>query len=205
MRRLVAIVTVVRVCYFLNFPAPKKRLILNIFLDILCSLFTKIQTVIAFMEEIRWGIIGCGKVTELKSGPAFDEIADSKLSVGDAPDLQQSSRIRPASQRAEMDCRRRRVDRRSGCRCHLYRHASRFSRRLYRQSYCSRKAGLRQKPMARTYAECQRMIDACDRTSVPLCVPYYGRALAGQCGLWIKSFRMGAAGTAFNVLEYLKL
>lgn len=49
------------------------------------------------------------------------------------------------------------------------------------------------------------MIDACDRTSVPLCVPYYRRALAGQCGLWIKSFRMGAAGTAFNVLEYLKL
>lgn len=79
MRRLVAIVTVVRVCHFLNSPAPKKRLILNIFLDILCSLFTKIQTVIAFMEEIRWGIIGCGKVTELKSGPAFDEIADSKL------------------------------------------------------------------------------------------------------------------------------
>jgi predicted dehydrogenase len=28
---------------------------------------------------IKWGIIGCGKVTELKSGPAFSKVADSLL------------------------------------------------------------------------------------------------------------------------------
>jgi predicted dehydrogenase len=28
---------------------------------------------------INWGIIGCGKVTELKSGPAFSKITDSRL------------------------------------------------------------------------------------------------------------------------------
>jgi predicted dehydrogenase len=28
---------------------------------------------------INWGIIGCGKVTELKSGPAFNKVADSRL------------------------------------------------------------------------------------------------------------------------------
>ena len=28
---------------------------------------------------INWGIIGCGKVTEQKSGPAFNKVAGSRL------------------------------------------------------------------------------------------------------------------------------
>ena len=31
------------------------------------------------MEHIKWGIIGCGDVTELKSGPAFNKVPDSSL------------------------------------------------------------------------------------------------------------------------------
>lgn len=31
------------------------------------------------MEMIRWGIIGCGDVTEIKSGPAFNKVPNSKL------------------------------------------------------------------------------------------------------------------------------
>ncbi|CAI8727619.1 Gfo/Idh/MocA family protein [Chryseobacterium sp. IT-36CA2] len=31
------------------------------------------------MKEVRWGIIGCGDVTEIKSGPAFNKVANSKL------------------------------------------------------------------------------------------------------------------------------
>lgn len=31
------------------------------------------------VEEIKWGIIGCGDVTEVKSGPAFNKVANSKL------------------------------------------------------------------------------------------------------------------------------
>lgn len=31
------------------------------------------------MQEINWGIIGCGNVTELKSGPAFNKVPNSKL------------------------------------------------------------------------------------------------------------------------------
>jgi predicted dehydrogenase len=31
------------------------------------------------MQEIKWGIIGCGNVTEVKSGPAFSKVANSKL------------------------------------------------------------------------------------------------------------------------------
>ena len=31
------------------------------------------------MESIKWGIIGCGDVTEVKSGPAFNKIKNSSL------------------------------------------------------------------------------------------------------------------------------
>jgi predicted dehydrogenase len=31
------------------------------------------------MEKIRWGIIGCGDVTEVKSGPAFNKVKNSEL------------------------------------------------------------------------------------------------------------------------------
>ena len=31
------------------------------------------------MKEINWGFIGCGDVTEKKSGPAFNEVAGSKI------------------------------------------------------------------------------------------------------------------------------
>ncbi len=31
------------------------------------------------MAEVNWGIIGCGNVTELKSGPAFNKVPGSKL------------------------------------------------------------------------------------------------------------------------------
>ncbi|WP_370632696.1 hypothetical protein [Halobacillus sp. Nhm2S1] len=31
------------------------------------------------MNHIRWGIIGCGNVTEVKSGPAFQKVDHSSL------------------------------------------------------------------------------------------------------------------------------
>ena len=31
------------------------------------------------MDGIRWGMIGCGDVTERKSGPAFNKVPQSKL------------------------------------------------------------------------------------------------------------------------------
>src|SRR5213079_446252 len=31
------------------------------------------------MRTVRWGIIGCGDVTEVKSGPGFQKASDSRL------------------------------------------------------------------------------------------------------------------------------
>ena len=34
------------------------------------------------MKEISWGFIGCGEVTEKKSGPAFNEVPGSHTHRG---------------------------------------------------------------------------------------------------------------------------
>ena len=31
------------------------------------------------MQMVQWGIIGCGDVTEVKSGPAFNKVNHSRL------------------------------------------------------------------------------------------------------------------------------
>ena len=31
------------------------------------------------MKQINWGFIGCGEVTEIKSGPAFNEVPGSRI------------------------------------------------------------------------------------------------------------------------------
>ena len=31
------------------------------------------------MKQINWGFIGCGEVTEKKSGPAFNEVEGSQV------------------------------------------------------------------------------------------------------------------------------
>ena len=31
------------------------------------------------LKEIKWGIIGCGNVTEVKSGPAFNKVMNSSM------------------------------------------------------------------------------------------------------------------------------
>jgi hypothetical protein len=35
------------------------------------------------MHTINWGIIGCGNVTEVKSGPAFNKMEGSHLHAGE--------------------------------------------------------------------------------------------------------------------------
>ncbi|HMI61904.1 MAG TPA: Gfo/Idh/MocA family oxidoreductase [Puia sp.] len=56
---------------------------LKTFLKVVCKgkrLFCNLAEITGLMmKKINWGIIGCGDVTELKSGPAFNKVADSAL------------------------------------------------------------------------------------------------------------------------------
>ncbi|MCE5332371.1 MAG: Gfo/Idh/MocA family oxidoreductase [Bacteroidales bacterium] len=126
---------------------------------------------------INWGIIGCGNVTELKSGPAFNKVEHSRLVAvmrrnaalaedyakrhhvpkfySDATELINDSQINAVYVATPPDT-----------------HA------LY--AIGAMKAGKAvyvEKPMARNYAECLDMIRVSVETGQPLFVAYYRRTL----------------------------
>ena len=129
------------------------------------------------MERIRSGIIGCGNVTEVKSGPAFQKIEGSQLVAV----------MRRDSEKARDYARRHGVPK-------WYSDADRLINdpdvnAIYiatppssHAEYTVRAAAAGkpvyvEKPMARSYAECQRMIESCEQAGVPLFVAYYRRRL----------------------------
>jgi 1,5-anhydro-D-fructose reductase (1,5-anhydro-D-mannitol-forming) len=129
------------------------------------------------MKTVRWGMIGCGEVAEMKSGPALYRAANSSLvAVAD----------RNAA-RAEDFARRHGV-----ARWHddaaaiiaapdvdvVYIATMTESHRdLVLRCAAAGKAVLTEKPMAMTHADCMTMIAACREAQVPLWVAYYRRAL----------------------------
>jgi len=129
------------------------------------------------MNQVRWGIIGCGDVTEVKSGPALQQADGSALVMV----------MRRTGALAEDYARRHGVPRWTDDADALI-HDPAVSA-IYiatpPDTHCAytlraAEAGKPvyvEKPMARTYAECQTMIDACRAAEVPLFVAYYRRAL----------------------------
>jgi predicted dehydrogenase len=130
-----------------------------------------------FMEMIRWGIIGCGDVTEVKSGPGFQKARASSLVAvmrrhGDlAADYARRHGVPRWYDDAEALVHDPDVDA-------VYIATPPAHHGQY-TLLCARagKPVYVEKPMGRTYAECQEMIRACREAGVPLFVAYYRRAL----------------------------
>ena len=131
------------------------------------------------MEEktIRWGMIGCGRVTENKSGPALQKARNSRLvavasrtaeKVKDYAARHHISRWYEDAQQLIADPE---VDA-------VYIATPPSEHKKY-TLMCARagKPVYVEKPMARTYSECQEMMRACREANVPLFVAYYRRAL----------------------------
>ncbi|HXP97430.1 MAG TPA: Gfo/Idh/MocA family oxidoreductase [Telmatospirillum sp.] len=129
------------------------------------------------MTVIRWGLIGCGDVTEVKSGPAFAKADNSALIAV----------MRRDAAKAEDYARRHGVPR-------WHNDAQAIiaapdidavyiaTRPDSHHDYCLRcaaagKAVYVEKPMAMNYAQCLSMTDACETGGVPLFVAYYRRAM----------------------------
>jgi predicted dehydrogenase len=129
------------------------------------------------MKQINWGIIGCGNVTELKSGPAFNKVDHSRLVAV----------MRRDTVKAEDYAIRHHVPR-------WYNHADQLINdpevnAVYvatppntHAEYAIRvmRAGKPvyvEKPMAINEAECREMIKVSKETGQPLFVAYYRRAL----------------------------
>jgi predicted dehydrogenase len=131
------------------------------------------------MEEVLWGMIGCGDVTERKSGPGFQQVAHSRL-------VAVASR---SAENAQAYASRHNVPR-------WYQNGSELIadpqvNAIYiatppdshaEYTLLAAQAGKPvyvEKPMARTYAECLAMNQACQEAGVPLFVAYYRRCLPG--------------------------
>jgi predicted dehydrogenase len=126
---------------------------------------------------IRWGIIGCGKVTEVKSGPALQQARQSELVAvmrrnGDlARDYARRHGVARWYDDAEALIRDRDVDA-------IYIATPPSTHKEYTLLAArARKPVYVEKPMALDFAECRAMIDVCAQAEVPLFVAYYRRAL----------------------------
>jgi len=125
----------------------------------------------------RWGIIGCGDVTEVKSGPGFQKADGSSLvavmrrDLAKARDYAERHGVPRAYDNAaalihdpEVDAVYIATPPSSHCELTL-------------AVAAAGKPCLVEKPMAMNHGECLRMIEACAGRGVPLWVAYYRRAL----------------------------
>lgn len=128
------------------------------------------------LNKVRWGIIGCGDVTEVKSGPAFQKVNNSELvavmrRTGHlAKDYAKRHNVPKWYDDADDLIHDRDVNA-------IYIATPPSSHMEY--TIKAAKAGKPvyvEKPMARNFNECQKMIDACKGAGVPLYVAYYRRA-----------------------------
>jgi predicted dehydrogenase len=129
------------------------------------------------MKTIRWGIIGCGDVTEVKSGPALQKAANSALVAvmrrnGHlARDYAQRHGVPRWYDNAQRLIADPEIDA-------IYIATPPDAHREY--TLAAAQAGKPvyvEKPMARNFAECQQMIAACQQAGVPLWVAYYRRCM----------------------------
>jgi predicted dehydrogenase len=128
-------------------------------------------------RPVRWGILGCGDVTEVKSGPGFQRADGSALVAV----------MRRDRAKAEDYARRHGVPRAYGDAQALiddpevdavYVATPPDSHEpLALRVAAAGKPCLVEKPMGRCYQECARMVQAYQRAGVPLWVAYYRRAL----------------------------
>jgi 1,5-anhydro-D-fructose reductase (1,5-anhydro-D-mannitol-forming) len=129
------------------------------------------------MQTVRWGIIGCGDVCEVKSGPGFQQAEGSELVAvmrrdgALAEDFARRHGV-PAfydeAERLIADPNVTAVYVASPPGSHL---------ELALKVAAAGKAAYVEKPMARTHAECLRMVAAFKQAKQPLFVAYYRRAL----------------------------
>jgi len=146
------------------------------------------------LKQVRWGIIGCGNVTELKSGPAFNKVQGFSLDMV----------MRRDAAKAEDYARRHQVPRWTADADQLindpaidavYIATPPNSHLPYALKVAAAgKPAYVEKPMAMSQAECLEMAEAFEKAGIPLFVAYYRRSLPRfeTVRAWIQEGRIGA-------------
>jgi len=148
------------------------------------------------LDKVNWGIIGCGDVTELKSGPAFSKVKKSKL----------ISVMRRNGEAVKDYAARHNVPKWTTDASELINDPDVNAVYIatppaYHAPYAieAMKAGKPvyvEKPMATTYRECLEMNRVSGETGVSLYVAYYRRTLPG----FLKVKEIVDSGTLGNIL-----
>lgn len=147
------------------------------------------------MDKIKWGIIGCGDVTEMKSGPAFSLVPNSELIAVMRRDAEKASDY---AQRHgvpkwysnvddlinDQDVNAIYIATPPNAHAELTIKALKAGKPVYVE-----------KPMALNYDQCKQMIEASEYYKVPLFVAYYRRALPS----FLKVKELISSGTIGNV------
>lgn len=126
---------------------------------------------------VRWGIIGCGDVAEVKSGPGFQKAEGSALQAVMRRD---GAKARDYAQRHGVPRWYDRADDLiddAGVDAVYVATPPSSHRDLALRAAAAGKPCLVEKPMALDHGECLEMVDAFARARVPLWVAYYRRAL----------------------------
>ncbi|MFK3960485.1 Gfo/Idh/MocA family protein [Guptibacillus hwajinpoensis] len=129
------------------------------------------------MKKIRWGIIGCGNVTEKKSGPGFQKAENSELvavmrrDATLAEDYARRHNVPKWYTNAEALIYDEEVDA-----IYIATPPSTHKEYAILAARASKPVYV-EKPMALNTGECEEMIEACNENDVPLFVAFYRRAM----------------------------
>ncbi len=129
------------------------------------------------MDSVRWGIIGCGDVTEVKSGPAFNKVPGSSLVAVMRRDAEKAKDYasRHGVQAWYDDAGKLINDPRVNA---VYVATPPLFHEQYTMaSLLAGKPVYVEKPMALTQAACERMANASEKHNVKISVAHYRRAL----------------------------
>lgn len=129
------------------------------------------------LETVKWGIIGCGDVTEVKSGPAFQKTEHSELvavmrrNAEKAADYAHRHGVPKWYANADQLINDPEINA-------IYVATPPGTHAEYAiKAMLAGKPVYVEKPMATSFAECRQMMEVSEQTGMPLHVAYYRRTL----------------------------
>ncbi|GAB3518411.1 Gfo/Idh/MocA family protein [Photobacterium alginatilyticum] len=144
-------------------------------------------------KTIRWGIIGCGNVTEVKSGPAYQQaegfelVAVMRRDEAKARDYAARHGVKKYYTDADQLIADDEVDA-------VYIATPPDSHRYYAQKVAAAgKPCCIEKPLALSHEDCQAIVAAFEQQQLPLFVAYYRRSLPRfqQVKAWLEAGKIG--------------
>jgi len=129
------------------------------------------------MDTIKWGIIGCGDVCEIKSGPGLQKATHSQLVAVMRRNAEKAKDFAHRHGVPNWYFRPEELINDPEVNAIYIATPPKFHLEYVKLAAKSGKPIYLEKPMGRNYQECKEMIEICELADVPLFVAYYRRKL----------------------------